>query len=513
MCSSDLSRLFAAYPLEEAGRVLGCVVLDLPGASASELQGIWRRLHWGSGRLETLLLRRLLQERVTAEARTQTAIAILTSIAEHPELEGALLQLANEIAARLGVERVAIGLERRGRLRLAALSHSAWFEQQGAYTLALENAMEEACDQSRTVVYPGTQGGVISVAHRALESRGGVCTVPLTQRGRVFGALTVLSAAPCDDDTVVAMEAIVSLVAPSLELRLALRRWFAGRAVDALRAAVRACRDPRRPTFRFAAAAVVLLALFLGFARGEHRVSGKAVIEGEVQRALAAPFDGFIAEAPVRAGQHVRAGQVLATLDDRDLKLDRSKWAAEREQADRKYRDALARHDRANARILAAQLAEANAQVALAEDKLARSQLRAPFDGVVVSGDLSQLLGTPVEKGKVLYEVAPLDAYRVIVKVPEAAIRHVRIGQQGRIVLAGISGEQLPFHVKNIGVAGAEEGENVFRVEAQLEENASGLRPGMEGVGKVEIGERRLVWIWTHTMWEWLRVTLWRWLP
>ena len=101
----------------------------------------------------------------------------------------------------------------------------------------------------------------------------------------------------------------------------------------------------------------------------------------------------------------------------------------------------------------------------------------------------------------------------VIVKVPEAAIRHVRIGQQGRIVLAGISGEQLPFHVKNIGVAGAEEGENVFRVEAQLEENASGLRPGMEGVGKVEIGERRLVWIWTHTMWEWLRVTLWRWLP
>jgi hypothetical protein len=35
----------------------------------------------------------------------------------------------------------------------------------------------------------------------------------------------------------------------------------------------------------------------------------------------------------------------------------------------------------------------------------------------------------------------------------------------------------------------------------------------MEGVGKVEIGERRLVWIWTHTMWEWLRVTLWRWLP
>jgi RND family efflux transporter MFP subunit len=312
---------------------------------------------------------------------------------------------------------------------------------------------------------------------------------------------------------VAAAEAVAALVAPSLALRLALRQWFAGRVADALRDFARACRDPRRPSFRFGVAAAVLVALFLGFADGEHRVSGKAVIEGEVQRALAAPFEGFIAEAPVRAGQRVSAGEILAALDDRDLKLDRSKWAAEREQADRKYRDALAKHDRANARILAAQLAEANAQVALAEDKLARSQLRAPFDGIVVSGDLSQLLGTPVEKGKVLYEVAPLDAYRVVLKVPEATIRHVRAGQSGRIVLAGISGEQLAFHVKNVGVAAAEDGENVFRVEAELDGSTSGLRPGMEGVGKVQIGERRLVWIWTHTFWEWVAVTLWRWLP
>jgi hypothetical protein len=35
----------------------------------------------------------------------------------------------------------------------------------------------------------------------------------------------------------------------------------------------------------------------------------------------------------------------------------------------------------------------------------------------------------------------------------------------------------------------------------------------MEGVGKIEIDRRRLVWIWTHSIVDWLRLALWRWLP
>jgi hypothetical protein len=35
----------------------------------------------------------------------------------------------------------------------------------------------------------------------------------------------------------------------------------------------------------------------------------------------------------------------------------------------------------------------------------------------------------------------------------------------------------------------------------------------MEGVGKVLIGERKLIWIWTHSMVDWLRLWVWKWLP
>jgi hypothetical protein len=35
----------------------------------------------------------------------------------------------------------------------------------------------------------------------------------------------------------------------------------------------------------------------------------------------------------------------------------------------------------------------------------------------------------------------------------------------------------------------------------------------MEGVGKIAVGERRLAWIWTHNFVNWLRLTLWAWMP
>jgi RND family efflux transporter MFP subunit len=271
--------------------------------------------------------------------------------------------------------------------------------------------------------------------------------------------------------------------------------------------------DVRRPSFRVGSAVVGLLILWLAFADGDYRVTGDAIVEGEVQRAIVAPFEGFLAQAEVKAGQRVAAGDPLAALDDRDLQLEQQKWLAQAEQAERKYRDALARRDRPNARILAAELAEARAQLRLVEDKLARAQITAPFDGVVVTGDLSQMLGTPVEKGKVLFEIAPLDAYRVILKVPERSIRDVKPGQAGEIVLAGLAGESIAFTVRNIGVATAEDGENLFRVEAELAGSEFALRPGMQGVGKIEIGERGLLWIWTHPFFDWLGLKLWQWLP
>jgi len=343
-----------------------------------------------------------------------------------------------------------------------------------------------------------------------------VLSVPLVSGGRPVGALTLErdSGPPFDDAAATLAETVGELLGPALQAKLEHERWISGRLPEMLARWRDALVGPRRPLVKLTALLVLATALFLSVADGTFRVSARTLVEGEVQRAAVAPFDGYIAQAMVRAGDTVHAGQVLAVLDDRDIRLEQVRWQSEREQAASKYREAFAKHDRANARILAAQLNQAEAQLALAEEKLARTRLVAPFDAVVVSGDLSQLLGAPVEQGKVLFEMAPLDAYRVVLKVDERDIAYVGAGQRGELALTGIAEARLPFTVKSVtSVSTPQEGRNFFRVEAQLADTSVNVRPGMEGVGKVEVGERRLVWIWTRNFVNWLRVSLWAWLP
>jgi len=218
--------------------------------------------------------------------------------------------------------------------------------------------------------------------------------------------------------------------------------------------------------------------------------------------------------APLRAGDTVREGELIAKLDDRDLVLERLKWQSQREQYLKQYRDALAKLGRAEIAVLRAQLGQAEAQLALAEEQLARTRVVAPFNGLIVSGDLSQSLGAPVARGDVLFEVAPLDAYRVILEVDDRDMLELRTGQRGNLILTGRSDAVLPFSVEKITpVSESREGRNFFRVEAALEGTPAFLRPGMKGVGKITVGRRRLVWIWTHGFFDWLRLAAWSFLP
>jgi RND family efflux transporter MFP subunit len=292
-------------------------------------------------------------------------------------------------------------------------------------------------------------------------------------------------------------------------------RWLIQKAGDSLRRYAQKLTGPRHTILKLISFGLLATLIFFSVVNGDFRVTADARLEGVVQRALAAPLAGYIAEANVRAGDIVAAGDVLFTLDDRDLWLERLKWDSQKLQYRREYSEAVALHERAQASVLAAQVEQAEAQIALIEEQLQRVQVRAPFAGIVVSGDLSQSLGIPVERGDVMFELAPLDAYRVILQVDERDIGEIAVGQQGQLALTGLPGEKLPIVIERVTpVATAEEGQNFFRVEAALvQETSPLLRPGMEGVGKVEIDRRKLIWIWTYKIVFWIRMFFWSWWP
>lgn len=297
-----------------------------------------------------------------------------------------------------------------------------------------------------------------------------------------------------------------------------LRRWreadrslFAHTA-DATRAAWRKLSGPGHATWKVGAvAAVLLLGVLLALPQPD-RVTANLAIEGRVRQIVTAPFDGFIGQALVRPGDNVTVGQALARLDDRDLKLEQAKHRSERDQAAGKLRQAMAERDAPALALASAELQQTEAQLALVDAKLARAQLLSPLDGVVVSGDWVQQIGGPVETGKQMFEIAASDGYRVVLHVPDKDIARVHVGQGGALRLTGQPNVSHAFKVSTVtATASVQDGGNGFRVEAVWDGTAPALSPGMQGVGKIEVGEANLLTLWTRSSIDWLRLKLWTW--
>ena len=508
-----------AYPLASGENLFGAVVLDLYAADDVALTHAMRLLHWGAGWLIDLYNRRSLHEQDDRLERSSFLFDLALAALSESDFHKSSLAVVNRLAQRFNCHQVQLGLEKGKTARVAAVSHSAWFDDKANLVNLAAQAMNEAFDQRARVVLPEPEAGatLITAALRRYGEESGsasLCALPLEAGNRVVGVWLLERDEPFTPAELDVLETLGLTLGPILDLKLTAEEGLASHGKRVWEKFLRRVTDTSRPGLKLLAIASALALVFLALYPADYRVSAQAAVEGETQRVAVAPFQGYIREAPARAGDVVKKGQVLALLEDKDLKLERVRWEAELDVALRKEREAMANSDRVALRLASAQANQARAQLDLVVEKLDRVRVAAPFDGVVVRGDLSQELGSPVEQGKVLFELAPLDAWRVILKVDERDIAHVRDGVAGELVLTSLPGQSFPLKVKKVTpVSVAEEGRNYFRVECELPKGAAKLRPGMEGVGKVEAGERSLLWIWTHRFTDWLTLKAWEWLP
>lgn len=250
--------------------------------------------------------------------------------------------------------------------------------------------------------------------------------------------------------------------------------------------------------------------LFLTLVPIGYRVSAPARLEGSVQRVIVAATDGFLQQANVRAGDSVKEGQVLAELATQDLLLERRRRESELKQYENAYQAAQARNDRAQMVISQSRAGEAQAMLALAEGQIERARIQAPFDGIVIKGDLTQTLGSPVQRGEVLLTIAPNNSFRLIVEVDESDIANILPGQSGELALAAVPERALRFTTRRVvPFAASNDSRNYFEVEAALDELGTSLRPGLSGVARIDVGKRTIWWIATHRLNNWLRLSLW----
>lgn len=509
--------VFIAHPVLVDDELFGVVALELEGRNEASTQGVVERLGWGIGWLEALARRKVF----TSKARLVTVLELIATSLQHERFQAAATAVVTELATIFGCERVSVGFLKGGQIKVSALSHSSSFAKKANLIRNIEAVMEEAADQLATVLFPPRKDSVFQLtrAHSELlqqHGSGAVCTIPLTAGSTVLGALVLElpTDKEFDEHTVDLCEHAALLLGPMLDIKRKEDRWLIRKAWDSLVGYWKKLVGPRHAALKFVTGVLVFMIAFFSIVDSDYRITAEASLEGKIQRAITAAMQGYIVSAGARAGDIVREGDVLATLDDRDLQLERLNLLSQGAQHESERRQAIAEGNRARMRVLEAQISQVKAQINLVDDQIARTRLLAPFDAVVVKGDLSQSLGAAVERGNVLFELAPLDSYRVMLKVDERDITDINVGQSGILSLTSAPNERLDLEVEKITpVSVVDEGRNFFRVEAVVKSGDEKLRPGMEGVGKIHVDQRKLIWIWTHKLTHWLRMWIWSWWP
>lgn len=448
-------------------------------------------------------------------ARMQEALDVLAIVNQQPKFAPASMALVNELTSRLEAERVCLGWVKDPYVRVIALSGTEKFERKMRILQTLEAAMEECRDQDEELLWPAPTGSqAIYHDHEAYARDSGsdyLISVPLRCQGESVGVLTLeREKAPFTQEEAWGLRVIADQVAPRLKDLRHQSRWFFVRWATGWRRGLAKFLSPRHTWLKAGAIVGSAVLLFCLLVPLPYRVSSTFVLRPESMVHMPAPFDGFIASTNVRPGDFVEEEQVLVSLNDRDLLLEKAETLGEIRRFQAQAELSEANRDLADLRISQARLLQAEARLDLLEHRLARAEVRAPFDGVVVQGDLRERIGAPVQQGEVLVQISELDGFYLQIRVAERDVDLVGENRTGSVVFASRPDVQFPFEISAVSPAArvADEG-NVFALRANLLETAEWMTPGMTGVAKINSGKRTLAWRATHRIVDFIRMRLW----
>ena len=421
--------------------------------------------------------------------------------------------VATELATSLPLRAVHILLDFKGQARRRASSHLAVADASPQAQPLIDAAVDEALDQQTQLDAPSTHTDSLNItrAHLALAHHvgGWICTVPIPVDDMLSGAILVEADphAPLDAEDIALIAQVAAHTGPVLQLRAERDAPLHQRLAKAFRP-----HHSTRPWYRSAAGGVVLALAVLLAIPVPAGITAEARIEGEIQRALTAPADGYIERAFVRPGDVVHEGQILVELADREARLERRKHESELSQHDNAFAAALSTADRAQMVVQRARADEARARIALIDNQLERGAIRAPMDAIVLTGDLDQAQGTPVQRGEVLLVLAPQARYRLMIEVDERDAHRLSAQASGQIALSALPANAIDFTVERVlPVAVQRDGRHFIEVEARLTTPPDAVKPGMRGYARIVTDPAPLAAQWTERVRNWLRLQQWAW--
>jgi len=190
---------------------------------------------------------------------------------------------------------------------------------------------------------------------------------------------------------------------------------------------------------------------------------------------------GRISEIAFNEGQRVAKGATL-------VRLDPAINAAEVQQAHANLKLAQSKYDRAvdlaKSNFISSQakdeaennLRVAEAAVSLADARLAKTEIRAPFSGIIGLRVVS--VGDYVKEGADVVNLESIDPLKVDFRVPEIHLKQVQVGQSLNLVLDALPGKTYEGKVYAINPLVDAAGRSIV-IRALVRNSDTTLRPGM----------------------------------
>ena len=151
-----------------------------------------------------------------------------------------------------------------------------------------------------------------------------------------------------------------------------------------------------------------------------------AIVQYEPLTTLRAESEGFIDEILVANGEEVEAGQLLVRLSNRQLNVDREELEFEIARSVASQRMYQQQQAIASAQIERRHQTEKQSQLKERNQQLASLEIRAPHAGHVLARSLRSMLGTYVNVGDTILEVANNAQKEVHVSIPQPDINAYR---------------------------------------------------------------------------------------
>ncbi|WP_020401455.1 efflux RND transporter periplasmic adaptor subunit [Kordiimonas gwangyangensis] len=228
-----------------------------------------------------------------------------------------------------------------------------------------------------------------------------------------------------------------------------------------------------------------------------------SVIQPADESRLSFEIAGQLTEMKLEVGQEVDAGQVLLTLDPTTLRYEVQQAEAALEQADASLVNARTDYERksellksgnvtraafdsseTNLKSAQAQMEQSRQQLAIARERMQKSTLKAPFDGVIASLDVKSFAN--IGAGQTVLTLYSQNAFEVEFSVPATVINALSTGDQARVVVTDLEDVTLKGRIKELGSRAGQV--SAFPAVVILEEDHPGLKAGMAAEVALNVG-------------------------